>query len=50
MKKEFRTFKEALAWIALHAISQFHLTIRSEELSLNHRFTGQYFIHTIMDD
>ena len=50
MKKEFKTLNEGLAWIALHAISHLHLTILSEELSLNHRFTGQYFIHTIMDD
>ncbi|MDH3651782.1 MAG: hypothetical protein OEQ53_19010 [Saprospiraceae bacterium] len=50
MKKEFKTLREGLAWIAFHAISQLHLKILSEELTNNHRFTGHYFIHTIVHD
>ncbi len=50
MKKEFKTLKEGLTWIALHAISQVHLELLSHELTSNHRYTGHYFIHTIIPD
>lgn len=48
MKKEFESYRKAISWIALHAISQFHLDVLKEELFSNHENTGSYYIHTII--
>lgn len=50
MKKEFENYHSAMSWIALHAITRNHLMILREELTLNFRSTGAYFIHTIISE
>jgi len=48
MRKEFENYRKAISWIALHAISQFHLDVLKEELWANHKTSGSYYIHTII--
>ena len=48
MKKEFESYGKAISWIAQNAITQFHLEVLKQELVLNHRSTGAYFVHTII--
>ncbi len=50
MKKVFENYNTAMSWIALNAITKTHLMILREELTLNFRSTGAYFIHTIISD
>ncbi|NND33910.1 MAG: hypothetical protein HKN76_15080 [Saprospiraceae bacterium] len=50
MKKEFEDFRNAICWIAEHAITQLHLELLKKELTSNHQSTGRYFIHTIIFD
>lgn len=50
MKKIFENYSTAMSWIAMHAVTKNHLMILREELTLNFRATGSYFIHTIMSD
>ena len=50
MRKDFRNLRDALAWIAFHAISPQHLKVLQQELFDNHAFTGHFFIHTIIYD
>lgn len=50
MKREFDNYNTAMSWIAMHAITKNHLMILREELTLNFRSTGSYFIHTIVSE
>ncbi|MCB0667242.1 MAG: hypothetical protein KDC80_15550 [Saprospiraceae bacterium] len=50
MKREFDNYSTAMSWIAMHAITKNHLMILREELTLNFRSTGSYFIHTIVSE
>ncbi len=48
MKREFENYKHAITWIAINAISNWHLQLLKSELSENYETTGKYFVYTII--
>ncbi len=45
MRQEFNSQMEAITWIADYAKSEAHFEIMREELTFNHIYTGEFFIH-----
>ena len=45
MRREFNNHMEAITWIAENAKSEAHFEIMREELTFNHIYTAEYFIH-----